>query len=299
MSLIYDEQLSNEDKKVVKGWWKDCYDDIRKHGYALPTEFIPSHTPSRPPPNQRSFNDIARPGILISVLARREEDGFRVMLTWVPPGFKPRIPEPHNHCAPCLHLFVLENSRGGTHSIVVTPWLHPFDKRQFKTFPDFIDFFDEICKGIQFMHERNIAYRACTTKNIVWTDPPLVHPDDGTEHPYRYYFLDFGFSRQYKTRGEMGDQPRGRDNFALEHELGVRTDIYNVGLLVREKFLDKFQGFGPMRDLVKDMTFPDPWGRPLIEEVVSTFDPIKQRLGVDSDGLRPLRSSWWRSLFWA
>ena len=67
------------------------------------------------------------------------------MLTWVPPEFQPRLPELHNHCAPCLHLFVLENSRGGTHKIVVTPLLHPFDKRPFKTFPDFIDFFDEIC----------------------------------------------------------------------------------------------------------------------------------------------------------
>jgi len=287
----------------VKGWWKDSYSDIRRHGYVLPTEFIPSHKPSRPPPNQKGFNDIAKSEILISALARREKDGFRVMLTWVPPGFKPRRFEPHNHCAPCLDLFVLENSRGGTHVVVVTPLLHPLDKRPFKTFPDFIDFFDEICKGIQSMHQRNIAYRACTTTNIVWTDPPFVHPDDGTEHPYRYYFLDFGFSREYQTRDEMDGQLRGRNGSAPEHELGgpcnpFRTDIYNVGFLVREKFLDKFQGFGPMRDLVEEMTFPEPWGRPLIEQVVNTFAPIRQLLG--ADGLRPLRPSWWwRWLFWA
>ncbi|KAI0252053.1 hypothetical protein BJV78DRAFT_1154023 [Lactifluus subvellereus] len=35
----------------------------------------------------------------------------------------------------------------------------------------------------------------------------------------------------------------------------------------------------PMRDLVEEMTFPEPWGRPLIKQVVNTFDPIKQLLG--------------------
>ena len=53
-----------------------------------------------------------------------------------------------------------------------------------------------------------------------------------------------------------------------------------------------------MSELVQEMTFPEPGGRPLIEQVVDTFNPIKQLLGVD--GLRPLRQSWWwRLLFWA
>jgi hypothetical protein len=61
MALIYDEQLSSDDNKIVKGWWKDCSEDICRHGYVLSAEFIPPHNkPSRPPPNRRSFNDIAR-----------------------------------------------------------------------------------------------------------------------------------------------------------------------------------------------------------------------------------------------
>jgi hypothetical protein len=78
-------------------------------------------------------------------------------------------------------------------------------------------------------------------KHIVWTDPPLELPDPGTKYPYRYYFLDFGFSRQFNNRDEV-DEPMDKHWAAPEYKLGdpcnpFRTDVYSVGSLVHEKFV--------------------------------------------------------------
>ncbi|KAH9967080.1 hypothetical protein BGW80DRAFT_1341258 [Lactifluus volemus] len=206
------------------------------------------------------------------------------MLTLVPPGFSPKHPEPENHCAPCLDLFELHKS-GGTHTLVATPFLNPFEMRRFKTFHDFNNFFSEICKGIEFMHRRNIAYRACTVKNIVWTNPPLVIPDNGTPHHHRYYFLDFGFSREYQTRDEEDEQLGGNP---------FRHDVYNVGSLVSEKFVNKFHGFHPIRDLVEHMTIQKECCPP-IEWVLDEFERIRSELGTEEPRL--LSTSLWHRVF--
>ncbi|KAH9955103.1 hypothetical protein BGW80DRAFT_376441 [Lactifluus volemus] len=57
-------------------------------------------------------------------------------------------------------------------------------------------------QGIEFMHRRNTAYRVCTVKNVVWTNPPsLVIPENGTPHHHRYSFLDFGFFSRVSNTG--------------------------------------------------------------------------------------------------
>jgi hypothetical protein len=69
------------------------------------------------------------------------------MLTWVAPEFSPpKLPEgdPRNHCVPLLGTIEVQNR--GSHLLMVTPFLHPFDKLQFKTFADFVSFFAEICE---------------------------------------------------------------------------------------------------------------------------------------------------------
>ena len=63
-----------------------------------------------------------------------------------------------------------------------------------------------------------------------------------TERPPRYYFINFGLSRQY-TSLDVSDEPvYGSDKSAPEHRHGgrcnpFRTDIYHLGNLVRDCFM--------------------------------------------------------------
>ncbi|KAH9970469.1 hypothetical protein BJV74DRAFT_867042 [Russula compacta] len=105
-----------------------------------------------------------------------------------------------------------------------------------------------------------------------------------TEHPPRYYLIDFGLSRRYPSRNVLDDPLRGGDKSAPEHNHGARrcnpfhTDIFYLGNLVRENFMRKFKGFEFMRELVDAMTDDNPAKRPSIEEVVKRFRDIRRSL---------------------
>ncbi|KAI0294519.1 hypothetical protein BC826DRAFT_1010977 [Russula brevipes] len=55
---------------------------------------------------------------------------------------------PHNHCAPYW-----------PQKLMVFPLLRPFNQPKMQTFGEFVDFFTQICEGLRFMHERNVAHR--------------------------------------------------------------------------------------------------------------------------------------------
>jgi hypothetical protein len=63
-----------------------------------------------------------------------------------------------------------------------------------------------------------------------------------TDRPPRYYLIDFGLSRRYRSRNVVDEPLRGGDRTAPEHRRGGRcnpfpTDIYYLGNLIREQFL--------------------------------------------------------------
>jgi len=208
--------------------------------------------------------------------------------------------EPHNHCAPLLDVIELQSPEH--QKLMVTPFLRPFNQPQMQTFGEFVAFFTQICEGLRFMHERNVAHRDCTANNIMF-DPSGMYPNGfhpirtdrnrnfkgaakaytRTQRPPVYYFIDFGLSRQYASRRVMDSPLRGGDKSAPEHRSGMRcnpfhTDIYYIGNLVREEFMKKYRGFEFMEDLINSMTQRDPASRPLIEEVLERFGSIRQSL---------------------
>src|SRR6266851_5069206 len=121
-----------------------------------------------------------------------------------------------------------------------------------------------------------------------------------TQHPPRYYLIDFGLSRHYGSRKVLDEPLRGGDKSAPEYRDGTpcnpfHTDIYYLGNLVRQEFmrvrlvmssihgadevcLQNYDGFEFMRDLVDKMTDVNPTERPLIEDVVTTFSDIGEKL---------------------
>jgi hypothetical protein len=63
-----------------------------------------------------------------------------------------------------------------------------------------------------------------------------------TQRPPRYYLIDFGLSRQYRSRKALDVPLRGGDKSAPEHQIAARcnpfhTDIYYLGNLVRQEFI--------------------------------------------------------------
>ena len=129
------------------------------------------------------------------------------------------------------------------------------------------------------MHERNIAhryapsptdrkhslrldpFRDCTVNNIMF-DPSDMYPHGfhpvqmdrsrdfigrakrytRTQRPPRYYLINFGLSRQYRSRKTLDAPLRGGDKSAPEHRNAARcnpfyTDIYFLGNLVQQEFI--------------------------------------------------------------
>ena len=125
-----------------------------------------------------------------------------------------------------------------------------------------------------------------------------------TRRPTRYLLIDFGLSRFYDpANGPPLDKPvRGGDKSAPEHQDRVTrcnpfpTDVYYLGNLVREdyiqvrilfhlfqnKFLNsanqKYHGLEFMQPLIADMVQEDPAKRPNMDEVVTRFAEIRNKL---------------------
>ncbi|KAH9970476.1 kinase-like domain-containing protein [Russula compacta] len=295
-------------------WWRDHYYGIEDHGYELRPRYHPDWKPSWRRSGRDFFSmEDGQPTISRAVMdARRRRDGKHVVLKKVfseegPHELRisrffssPRVARhPRNHCVPLLG--VIKMPKTGQ-KLMVMPLLRPFNNPSFQTFGEFVAFFTQICEGLQFMHERNIAHRDCTVNNLMF-DPSGMYPQGfhptqmnrsrdfkgrakrytRTQRPPRYYLIDFGLSRQYLSREALDEPLRGGDKSAPEHRNRApcnpfHTDIYYLGNLVRVEFMQKYDGFEFMQDLVNEMTHIKPAKRPLIEDVVAKFSRIRESL---------------------
>ncbi len=128
-----------------------------------------------------------------------------------------------------------------------------------------------------------------------------------TRRPTRYLLIDFGHSRLYDpANGPPLDQPlRGGDKSAPEHRDGKTpcnpfpTDVYYLGNLVREDYMQvrvlfylflslqnkiltsknqRYDGLEFMQPLIADMVQEDPTKRPNMDEVVTRFAEMRNKL---------------------
>jgi hypothetical protein len=108
----------------------------------------------------------------------------------------------------------------------------------------------------------NTLLRDCTANNIM-LDPSRMYPEGfhpvkinrsrdfkkcakrytRTQRSTRYLLVDFGLSRQYSSRYALDEPVSGGDKSAPEHRHWkpcnpFRTDIYYLGNLVREYFVE-------------------------------------------------------------
>ncbi|KAJ3477324.1 hypothetical protein NLI96_g10548 [Meripilus lineatus] len=128
-----------------------------------------------------------------------------------------------------------------------------------------------------------------------------------TARPAKYFLIDFGLSRKY-TGDDCpmeipilgGDKtvPEFQGEGEYQPHDPFPTDIYYLGNMIREDFLQKTKGLDFIKPLVDDMVQDDPTKRPTIGEVVKRFNEsmaslsywkLRSRL-VDVDDPTPLSS---------
>ncbi|KAL4244501.1 Protein kinase-like domain superfamily protein [Abortiporus biennis] len=169
-----------------------------------------------------------------------------------------------------------------------------------------VEFFRQVFEGLQFMHSCRVAHRDAMDLNIMMDPKPLYpnmfHPvrkdmdrsfKGKAKHytriarPTKYYLIDFGLSRQYDPSiTEPLELPiLGGDKtvpeFIADYDQPYNpfhTDIYYVGNMIRETYLNKTRGLEFMSSLIADMTQNDPEQRPNIDEVAQRFSTILKGL---------------------
>ncbi|KAH9914996.1 hypothetical protein B0H21DRAFT_828220 [Amylocystis lapponica] len=211
-----------------------------------------------------------------------------------------------NHCIPLLD--VLQDPDDEDLIFLVLPLLRKYDYPPFDTIGEVVEFLRQIFEGIQFMHENCVAHRDCMNLNIMMDAstifPKLYHPRiqlrtrdfsgmakhlTRTERPTKYYVIDFGLSRKFDPADPHptvppalgGDRtvPEFQDRSHLdEPQNPFPTDVYYLGNMVREDFLQRYRGLEFLDALVADMVHSDPTKRPSMTEVVSRFDGIRSKL---------------------
>ncbi|KAI9447473.1 hypothetical protein H4582DRAFT_1894084 [Lactarius indigo] len=289
-SFSYNKPDNRQARMVAKTeqWWRDRYNVIAVQGYRLRPRYHPQWGPSLLETGKDLYTSeggqVATSREAMDAI--RIRDACPVILKEVVPHERPhelRINQlfssaehsrmSNNHCAPLLDVIELPR-HFESQRLMVFPLLHPFDGPRIQTFGEFSAFFTQICEGIQFMHQRNVAHRDCTANNIKVT---------ATQRPPRYYFINFGLARQYPSRDVMDEPLSGGDESAPEHQSGrlcnpFHTDIYYIGNLIRKEFMEKCYGFEFTEELVASMMQDDPAERPLIEDVLHEFFQIRSSL---------------------
>ncbi|KAJ7461288.1 kinase-like domain-containing protein [Mycena galericulata] len=231
---------------------------------------------------------------------RKRDHPFEVdIATWL--SSEPQRSDPQNHCVPIYE--VLQPPDDPDMHILVMPVLTPFDNPRFDTVGEVVAFFTQIFEGMKYMHAHNVTHRDCAPNNIMMDASPIVkepfHPIrpnkkrdfsasavylSRTQHPVKYYLIDFGMSVKYGPEDRRLERSVfGADKTVPEFQRRdapncdpFPVDVYCIGNLIRTSFTER--GLEFMEPLVADMVNSDPALRPTMDEVVNRFEEIVARL---------------------
>ncbi|EGN92979.1 hypothetical protein SERLA73DRAFT_190357 [Serpula lacrymans var. lacrymans S7.3] len=299
-------------------WWCSHFQWLMERGYLLRPRYAPGWVPSWQNTKKFWYNceDGRTPWYPHLLDATRIADGSYVSLKVIVKSRHPfeadigryfssgqLVKDPANHCVPIYE--VIEVPKEQDKIMLVMPLLREYDDPPFDTFGEAVDCFRQIFEGLQFMHKHHVAHRDCMNLNIMM-DPTsfyidAYHPFDPcmrrdfkgearhrtrTQRPPKYFFIDFGISRRYDPTDEQpledpiwgGDKTVPEFQRSNEPQNPFYTDVYYLGNVIREDFIQGKFGFEFMIPLVADMVQDDPAKRPSMDEVVIRFEKLRQEL---------------------
>ncbi|KAJ7167562.1 kinase-like domain-containing protein [Mycena filopes] len=305
-------------------FWRDLRQWLESRGYMLRPRFRPTWVPSWLSTGKSAMLCEDSVHFLVGyysslIDATRLKDGSPVFLKRIDkfvPQFmaerdiglyfsaSPRAADPRNHCIPICE--VLEIPHNNQYELIVMPRLREFISPRFDTFGEAVEFFRQIFEGIQFMHEHHCAHRDCQSVNIMM-DATQLYPNGF--HPARtdknkdwkgkakystrtrcnpkYFLIDFGLSRFYDpVRGDKTVPEFQGEGLQRLHD-PFFTDIYYLGNMIRQEFIDVYYGFEFIEPLVTDMTTENPRRRPTSAEVITRFEEVRRSLGARKLRSRP------------
>ncbi|KAI0643711.1 hypothetical protein C8Q79DRAFT_1120662 [Trametes meyenii] len=320
-------------------WWRDKSPLFEAHGYRLRPRYRPGWTPSwKGKPifavlyAEDALDLHARAGVID---ATRISDGKLIYLKKIRVdsdelellrflSSPEMVQDPHNHCVRLLDIIYDPDEIG--FCFVVMPYLRWIDCPPFEYVEDMLECGEQILEGLVFLHDHGVAHRDCAYKNIMMDAtamyPKGFHPiregflpDNSGQAPVlhridvpiKYYFIDFGIS----TRFSVNQQPRlvlgtqGLDDEVPELSDTVpydpfRTDVFIIGNLFQQQFLQRFSNARMLSSLVMRMVSKDPTRRPDAAEALREWKAIRRRVYRPQRfwRLRPLEESWLATLFY-
>ncbi|KAI0077232.1 hypothetical protein K474DRAFT_1675023 [Panus rudis PR-1116 ss-1] len=295
-------------------FWRDRYEFLSSKGYNLRPRLHPSWKPSWINTNRDpDFCEDSIISLLFRVIdASRRSDGATVMIKSILKSRREKDialflsrdsirEEPANHCVHILD--VLDDPLDSGRELLIMPYLRPFNDPEFCTIGEVVDFIHQTLEGLVFIHRQGVAHRDPAAANIMMDGGPLYpkghHPVrmdytpdalfdaphySRTERPVKYSFIDFGISSRFKPgqpRAVVGTKGRDKSPPEMSDDIPYDPfplDVFVLGHLYYEEFIEKYYDFDFLRPLTMAMTHPQPDRRPTSEDSYRMFTEIRSTL---------------------
>ncbi|TFK92735.1 hypothetical protein K466DRAFT_581647 [Polyporus arcularius HHB13444] len=290
-------------------FWRDHYKFLEQKGYRLRSRYSPDWKPSWLSTNRKPVEceDGQPPFRVTTMQATQISDGRVVVLKQIWEEDTPTevditrflcTPDPENHS---VYFYDVLHSPIYDVSFLVMPFLMRVHDIRFATVGEVMECFRQVFEGLRFLHHHLVSHRDVQILNIMMDPMPLIsevpHPvwehrrfvdperrikrRIRTDHPVRYYIIDFGLSRRFSP-GEPHIAPIvfGGDKSVPEYKNApgdcdpFKVDIYHLGNMIREDFMQECLSLDFMRPLVEQMTRVEPSDRPTIEEAMQQFEQL-------------------------
>ncbi|KAK0478608.1 hypothetical protein EDD18DRAFT_1312559 [Armillaria luteobubalina] len=273
---IVDNVLLLAATKLESRFWIQHHSFLLDSGYQLRPKYHPDWKPKWKSRREMIRSEESWVHVFASIIdATRVEDGKLVALKGISKmdfpfelelgtffSSSPLSNDPRNHCVPIYE--VLQSPHDPDMQLIVMPRLRETHTSSFDTVGEFVDAFQQIFEGIDFMHEHLVAHK----------DISILNP--------RYYIIDFGFSRRYDPNQypydeivAAGDRSapelrRLRDDPSTKFN-PFAFDVYCAGNMMRRDYDICCPDLLFLLPLVDDMTQDEPSLRPTIREALTCF----------------------------